>query len=113
MGKVNKMKEVKTKRKLLQRMKKEKKPGFLDSLKSQAQSLLNKGKSKDKDVEEGEKEELLESKEGIKGSKEGLEEVVVMKEGEKDTEEDSKEKTDPEKPYSKYLNQAIEVKDSC
>ena len=161
---------------------KEKKPGFLDNLKSQAQSLLNKGKSKDKDVEEGqdeddkeeskellekkegeegekaegetaeeteapkpsllqnlrnvasqvfksgtkketpeadkdveagEKEELLESKEGIKGSKEGLEEVVVMKEGEKDTEEDSKEKTDPEKPYSKYLNQAIEVKDSC
>eukprot|EP00093_Oithona_nana_P003152 03152.XXX_10690_3064_1 [CDS] Oithona nana genome sequencing. len=167
---------------------KEKKPGFLDNLKSQAQSLLNKGKSKDKDVEEGgddedkeeskellekkeegeegtaeggtaeifdgepeapkpsllqnlrnvasqvfksgtkkettpeadkdveagEKEELLEPKEGIKGSKEELEEVKVVSEtGEKGTEEDTKEKTDPEKPYSKYLNQAIEARDSC
>ena len=161
----------------------EKKPGFLDNLKSQAQSLLNKGKSKEKDVEAGgdeedkeeskellekregeaegeifegepeapkpsllqnlrnvasqvfktgtgkkdspaeaekdveagEKEELLESKEGIKGSKEGLEEVKVVSEGEKgEAGEDTPEKTDqPEKPYSKYLNQAMEARDVC
>ena len=152
----------------------DKKPGFLDNLKSQAQSLLNKTKPKDKDVEEGEdkeeskellekkevqvegqetteeasepkpsllqnlrnvasqvfkskkseaeaekdveageKDELLEGKEGLKEGKEGeLEEVKVV-EGEDKGEDGEDEKKDPEKPYSKYLNQACEARDIC
>merc|ERR1711860_205299 len=62
------------------------KPSLLQNLRNVASQVFKSGTKKettpeaDKDVEAGEKEELLEPKEGIKGSKEELEEVKVVSE---------------------------------
>jgi carboxylesterase type B len=96
---------------------------FLDSLRSVASHVpsIFKGKSTakttdEKDVEAGEKDELLEKKEGEKSDE--LEEVKVVS-GDEEAPADA-EKTDPEKPdkpYQKYLNQgcqaAKDAKDLC
>jgi len=96
---------------------------FLDSLRSVASHVpsIFKGKSTaktidEKDVEAGEKDELLEKKEG--GKSDELEEVKVVS-GDEEAPADA-EKSDPEKPdkpYQKYLNQgcqaAKDAKDFC
>ena len=94
----------------------EPKPSLLQNLRNVASQVFKSKKSEaeaDKDVEAGEKDELLEGKEGVKEGKEGeLEEVKVV-EGEDKGEDGEDEKKDPEKPYSKYLNQACEARDIC
>lgn len=97
---------------------------FLDSLRSVASHVpsIFKGKQtaktpdKDADVEAGEKDELLEKKEGDKpeGEQGELEEVKVISGDEEAPGKDEKKDPEkPDKPYLKYLNYAKDAKNSA